>query len=89
MLFLDGVYAENKQGTSRFYRVKAPAPEELASLVHIISHRVARFLERKGMLERDIKNSYLQLDAMEDEPMQQLLRPLDKLSNSHRIATGS
>lgn len=25
----------------------------LVSLVHTISHRVAKFLERKGMLERD------------------------------------
>jgi hypothetical protein len=31
--------------------------------LHTLSHRVARFLERQGVLvERDAENSYLQLD---------------------------
>ena len=47
------IYAENKHGKPSFNWIKAPAPEELATLVHTISHRVAKFLERKGMLERD------------------------------------
>ena len=29
--------------------------------MHTISHRIARFLERQGMLERDIEQSYLTL----------------------------
>ena len=66
MMFLDGVYAENKQGKPRFFRVNAPVPDKLSALLHTISHRVARFLECKGVLERDIENSYLQLDVMED-----------------------
>ena len=59
-LTLDGVYAENKHGKYSFNRIKALATEELAVLVHIISHRVANFLERKGMLVQDDVNSYLQ-----------------------------
>ena len=33
----------------------------LTSLVHTISHRIARFLERQGLLERDMEQSYLTL----------------------------
>lgn len=32
----------------RFHRVKAPTVEEINTLVHRISHRVTRFLEKKG-----------------------------------------
>jgi hypothetical protein len=53
MLFLDGVYVENGHGKLCFHRVKAPNVDELKSLVHAISHRVARFLEKRGFLERD------------------------------------
>jgi hypothetical protein len=31
------------------------------------------FRERVGQLERDVENSYLQLDDIEEDPMQQLL----------------
>jgi hypothetical protein len=84
MLFLDGVYAKNKQGKTAFQRTNAPDQEELAILVHTISHRVARFLERQGVLERDEENSYLQLEGMDEDPMQQLIG----CSVSYRIAVG-
>jgi hypothetical protein len=41
-------------------------------LVHSISRRVARYLERQGILERDEENSYTQLDGIDVRPMQQL-----------------
>jgi hypothetical protein len=53
MLVLAGVYVENNYGGLRFQRVKAPSVDELKALVHAISHRVARFLEKRGFLERD------------------------------------
>jgi hypothetical protein len=84
MLFLDGVYTNNKQGKTRFQRTVAPNQQELAKLVHTISHRVARFLERQGILERDEENSYLQLDGIDEDPMQQLIG----CSVSYRIALG-
>jgi hypothetical protein len=84
MLFLDGVYTKNKQGKIRFQRTNAPVQEELAILVHTISHRVARILERQGVLERDAENSYLQLEGMDEDPMQQLIG----CSVSYRIAVG-
>ena len=74
MLFLDGVYTKNKYAkTTTFQRTNAPTPEELAILIHTIIHRIARFLERQGILERDDENSYLQLEGMDDDPMQQLI----------------
>jgi hypothetical protein len=56
----------------------------LVALVHTISHRVARFLEREGILERDEENSYLNLEEGEEDPMQQVLG----CSVSYRIAVG-
>ena len=53
-------------------------------LVHTISHRVARFLEREGILERDEENSYLNLEEADEDPMQQVLG----CSVSYRIAVG-
>ena len=72
MLFLDGVYIERPNGTARFRWVKAPTGQELTQLAHIIAHRVGRFLERQGLLERDVENSYLSGDAVDEDPMSQL-----------------
>jgi len=84
MLFLDGIYTKNKPGLIRFKLTIAPNQQELAILLHSISHRVARYLERQGILERDEENSYLQLDGIDDDPMQQLIG----CSISYRIAVG-
>jgi len=85
MLLLDGVYAVDDYGKMRFHRVKAPKLKELTKLVHIISHRVARFLEQRGLLERDEEDNYLTLDCLDDEPMQQLYGH----AITYRIALGS
>ena len=54
MLFLDGVYIDPRHSNdARFRCVKAPTCEELTKLTHTIAHRVGRFLERQGLLERD------------------------------------
>jgi len=73
-----------QQEQMRFHRVKAPGLKELTKLVHTISHRVARFLERRGLLERDEEDSYLTLDCL-DEPMHQL----HGHAITYRIALGS
>ena len=52
--------------------------------MHTISQRVAGFLEREGILERDEENSYLNLEG-EEGPMQQVLG----CSVSYRIAIGA
>jgi hypothetical protein len=86
MLFLDGVYAPNRHGTLRFRRAKAPTLEELNQLVHQISHRVTRHLEKKGWLERDAENSWLLLDTADQED--DTLSQLQGHSITYRIAMG-
>lgn len=45
---------------------------------------MGRFLERQGLLERDAENSYLTADAVDEDPMAQLLGH----SITYRIAIG-
>lgn len=84
MLFLDGVYAEDSRVKMCFHRVKAATQEELLRLTHTLSHRVARFLERRGLLERDLENSYLMFEQQEEDVMQQIYGH----SVIYRIAVG-
>ncbi|MES9875285.1 MAG: IS91 family transposase, partial [Candidatus Sedimenticola sp. 6PFRAG7] len=84
MLFLDGVYVDHPNATARFRWVKAPTSAELTQLAHTIAHRVGRFLEREGLLERDMENSYLAGDVLDDDPM----APLLGHSITYRIAVG-
>ncbi len=84
MLFLDGVYVERPGGAVRFRLVRAPTSAELTHLAHVIAHRVGRFLERQGLLERDAENSYLTCDETDDDPMAQLRGS----SITYRIAVG-
>jgi len=72
MLFLDGVYMDSAGSSTRFCRVKAPTNSELNQLSHTIARRLARYLERQGLLERDAENSYLALDHSGEDPMDQL-----------------
>jgi DNA-binding IclR family transcriptional regulator len=58
MLFLDGVYVGEVGSSARFRWVKAPTSAELTQLTHTIAHRLARYLERQGLLERDAEHSY-------------------------------
>ena len=101
MLFLDGVYLDGEAGSPpRFRWVKAPTNEELIPLAHTIAHRIARFLQRQGLLEQDsddcmdaggrathgavAENSYLAGDVVADDPMDQLRG----YSITYRIAVG-
>lgn len=84
MLFLDGVYVDQPDGSARFRWVKAPTTRELTQLAHTIAQRVGRFLERQGLLERDAENSYLTGETVDEDPMTQLLGH----SITYRIAVG-
>ncbi len=72
LLFLDGVYAEDDYGKQRFHRVKAPTYDELNTLAHTLSHRIARCMEKRGILERDAENTWLTLEEGEDDTLTQL-----------------
>ncbi len=85
MLLLDGVCVDGVNGSAaRFRWVKAPTHEDLTQLVHTIAQRVARFLERQGLLERDAENSYLASEPVQEGPMDHLLGH----SITYRIAVG-
>ena len=83
LLLLDGVYTTNRYGKRRFQYVRAPLSDELTGLVHTISHRIARLLERQGLLERDMEQSYLSLEG-DDDPIQLI----QGHSITYRIAVG-
>lgn len=86
MLFLDGIYMDgfNKE-KQVFKRVKAPTAIELNALVHKLSQRVARFLTKQGLLLEDSDNSYLNLDGLAPDPMQDL----HGHSITYRVALGT
>ncbi len=65
MLFLDGVYIRGSgESATRFAWVKAPTSDELTQLTHTIARRTARYLERQGLLEREVENTYLTCDGV-------------------------
>jgi hypothetical protein len=49
--------------THLFYYVYPPLA------IKVIISRIARFLEHRGLLQRDTKNSYLELDSDLEDPM--------------------
>jgi ribosomal protein S27E len=83
MLFLDGVYYTDDIGITHFKRTARPSVEELQKLTHTISFRIGRFLERNGLLEREVENSYFTLD-FDDNP----LADIQGHSVTYRIAVG-
>jgi len=84
MLFLDGVYVKDESGKFAFHYNKAPSTDQLTAVLHTISQRVASFLERRGLLERDEDNSYLTLDWLDEDP----LHDIHTHSVAYRIAMG-
>jgi hypothetical protein len=81
---LAGVYVERPDGSLRFHWVTAPSSAELARLTQNLAQRIARYLERQGLLERDAEDSYLAGDGLEAGLLDQLLG----LSITYRIAVG-
>jgi ribosomal protein S27E len=84
MLFLDGVYVQDVSGNYSFRRTLPPTVEQLHHLLYQISERVARLLERRGILEREEGSSYLTLDGLEDDPLQDI----HSHSVTYRVAIG-
>ena len=82
--FSTGFTIEDGHGKQRFHRVKAPTHDELNTLVHTLSHRIARCLEKRGVLERDAENTWLTLEEEEGD----VLTQLQGASVTYRIATG-
>jgi hypothetical protein len=84
MLFLEGAISENSWGGTTFTRIKAPSHEDMVALVNTISHRIARYLEKAVLVQRDIENSYLNLPVDDEDSRLHL----QGASVSYRIAMG-
>ena len=85
LLIIDGVYLPRNKTPPLFRRVKASDRAELEVLMHHISQRVGRCLERMGLLVRDAGSEYLNLPLPEEHnPMAQLIGS----SVTYRIAVG-
>ncbi len=69
MLCLDGAYTLD-HGRPRFRRVPPPTPVELDTLLKLITARIARHLERRGLLVRDLESSYLTRAPGEDAALE-------------------
>jgi hypothetical protein len=61
MLFLDGVYFFNG-GRARFYRARCPQRDDLVKLLHRLSGRIVRLLERRGLLIADAQHPSLEIE---------------------------
>ena len=85
MLFLEGAVSENPWGGTTFTIIKAPTHDDMVELVHTISQRIARYLEKVGLVQRDMENSYLNLPVDEEDS----LLHLQGASVSYRIAMGA
>jgi len=71
MLFLDGVYRDEGDDTKeqRFQPVRTPTQMEMNILTEKISFRVAHYLEKAKMIERDSENAYLADNTLGDNEM--------------------
>ena len=81
MLFVDGVYTFDDE-RPRLHRGCTPAQTELQRLLHTIAIRVARALEKQGLLLRDDDTPSLNLEPADG--FEQLLGA----AVHYRIATG-
>ena len=73
MLFLDGVYElDSDRATGKFHAIETPTSVKMNSLLHRISERIARLLEREGYLERDSQEGSLLLDGFDDDVINEL-----------------
>ena len=86
MLFLDGIYVADSSHSTRprFQWMRAPTWAQLTRLAHTIARRVARLLEREGLLERDTEQLHLGEGLDQDDPMPELVGH----SITYRIAVG-
>jgi ribosomal protein S27E len=81
MLFLDGAYTFNTRHAA-FHRARRPTRDELVKLLHSLSGRIVRLLERRGLLIADEAHPSLDIE------MGSSLDQLQAASINYRIAIG-
>jgi hypothetical protein len=84
LLMPDGVYLRGAEAPV-FVRTAAPSLPELQALAERIGSRLGKHLERRGILVRDVEDSYLALDPDSEEDA---LPDLQGHSINYRIALG-
>lgn len=87
MLFLDGVFinAKGESAAQRFIPVFNHRSGDMVKLTHKVSSRIARYLERTGLIESDAENSYLAEGVLTSNEMNEH----QGFSVNYRIAVGS
>lgn len=83
LLVLDGAY-ELRAAGPRVRRVALPTSAELDVLLGQIVARIARYLQRRGLVVRDAENSYLEIGSAPGSGIEPLLAH----SITYRIAVG-
>ena len=82
MMFPDGVYSF-KNGRSKFHFTTPPSNRELDKLLTSLVQRVVRFLERRGLIQRDEDQAFLSLNSAPSAMDQ-----VQSSSITYRIALG-
>lgn len=59
-------YESKTHEWQNFTQIKASTHNDMVELVHIISQRIARYLENVSIVERDVENSFINL-PVDDE----------------------
>jgi len=85
MLFLDGVYVGDEENNLRFVSVSHHQAGDIIHLTHAMSLRIARYLERAGIIERDAENSYLTDNLLNNDEINEY----QSYSVNYRISIGS
>ena len=82
-MYLDGVYTFEQEKT-KFHFLTSPSLSELNSLLKIISQRIVKLLEKRGLIIKDegVRDKFLDLKS--DEPMDHI----HSSSITYRIALG-
>ena len=83
MLLLEGDITQ-ECWKSTFLSGKASNYNDIESLVNVISHRIAFYLEKVGLIQRDMDNTFLDLPIVDEDS----LLPLQAASVNFRIAVG-
>lgn len=83
MIFVAGVYLPVEGAAPVLRHVPAPTGSELQALVQQIAARIGRVLEQRGLIERDLENTWLALPG-EGGALDELIGQ----SITYRIAVG-
>lgn len=71
MLFLEGVITK-KRNQIKLLRTQAPSYDDMHRLVHVIRQRIADYLEKTRLIQRDMDNTFLDLPNDDEDSLQSM-----------------